>query len=186
MPIETEIKLAVLDPQPILDRIAALGYLQRGERQLEQDQLFDQRNGELRSAGQTLRIRTRGDRSTLTYKGPRFKAALKSREEIELDLSDGPAFILILAALGYYPSFAYEKFRTTFAKAGEPGIITLDETPIGSFLELEGDADWIDKTAEALGFSAVDYMTQSYAGLYRKFCQTNPGATYGREMGMKF
>jgi hypothetical protein len=31
----------------------------------------------------------------------------------------------------------------------EPGIITLDETPIGVFLELEGGKYWIDGTAGA-------------------------------------
>ena len=31
----------------------------------------------------------------------------------------------------------------------EPGVIELDETPAGDFLELEGPPEWIDATAAA-------------------------------------
>jgi len=44
----------------------------------------------------------------------------------------------------------------------------LDETPLGVFLELEGPARWIDRTARALGFSESDYITDSYAELHRR------------------
>ncbi|MEP6961221.1 MAG: class IV adenylate cyclase [Acidobacteriota bacterium] len=175
MPIETEIKLRVApDPKPVLERIQRLGYLAQGPRQLEVDQLFDRPTGELRGGGQVLRLRTRGDRSTLTYKGPAERQPHKSREEIELDLSDGAAFTMVLAALGYQPTFRYEKYRTTFVQPNEPGIITLDETPIGAFLELEGPAIWIDRTALDLGYQKADYITGSYASLYRGFRAENP------------
>ncbi|MEO8098764.1 MAG: class IV adenylate cyclase [Acidobacteriota bacterium] len=175
MPIETEIKLRLgPDIQPVLERIASLGYQPSGPRQLESDQLYDLANGELRADGKVLRIRTRGERSTLTYKGPAARQPHKSREEIELDVSDGVAFTLVLAALGYQPTFRYEKYRTTFAKPDEPGIILLDETPMGTFLELEGPAGWIDKTALGLGFGPRDYVTESYASLYRAFRESDP------------
>ena len=79
------------------------------------------------------------------------------------------AFGQILTRLGYQPSFAYEKFRTTFRAAGEEGIVTLDETPIGDFLELEGPGSWIDQTAITLGFGSADYITSSYAALYDEY-----------------
>ena len=55
-------------------------------------------------------------------------------------------------------------------------MITVDETPIGVFLELEGPAAWIDGTAAALGFHVADYVTDSYAALYRQYRQANPEA----------
>ena len=79
-------------------------------------------------------------------KGRRAPARSKSREEIETELADGAAFEAILAALGYSRTFRYEKYRTKFVSASRTGsgLITLDETPIGSFLELEGPEYWID------------------------------------------
>jgi adenylate cyclase, class 2 len=138
--------------------------------------LFD-RGRELRDSDQLLRLRqTRAhardqiqDRALVTYKGPGAKGIHKSREEIEFDVSDPETFTLVLERLGYYPSFRYEKYRTKFASAGEPGFITVDETPIGIFLELEGAPDWIDQTAARLGYPPAKYLTSSYASLYKDF-----------------
>ena len=47
----------------------------------------------------------------------------------------------------------------------------LDETPVGVFLELEGTAHWIDRTAHRLGFGASHYITRSYGGLYLEWCK---------------
>lgn len=157
----------------VLARVEALGYSVRTPRQLEADQLYDRSDGSLRALGQVLRVRTRGPRVTLTYKGPAERSPHKSREEIELDLSDGPAYALVLERLGYQPGFRYEKYRTAYAAPSQPGIITMDETQLGDFLELEGPAEWIDTTALQLGYSPAEYITQSYATLWRSHCESN-------------
>src|SRR5262249_15641492 len=100
----------------------------------------------------------------------------KSREEIEFDASDGGAFAAVLKRLGYVPRFRYEKYRTKFAAPNEPGFITIDETPIGVFLELEGPAAWIDSTADRLGFSHEEYLPSSYSSLYKDYRQSHQGA----------
>jgi adenylate cyclase class 2 len=105
----------------------------------------------------------------VTYKGPATRDGYKSREEIEFDVSDPDTFTLVLHRLGYRPSFRYEKYRTQFRSAGEPGLVTIDETPIGIYMELEGPQDWIDSTAARLGFPAAQFLTVSYAGLYQQF-----------------
>ena len=46
----------------------------------------------------------------------------------------------------------------------------VDETPIGIFMELEGPARWIDKTARGLGFSRDDYILLSYGRLFERWC----------------
>jgi len=50
-------------------------------------------------------------------------------------------------------------------------VLMVDETPIGCFLELEGPPEWIDRVAEALGYSDADYLNLSYARLYIKSCE---------------
>ena len=52
-------------------------------------------------------------------------------------------------------------------------MATLDETPVGLYLELEGQPRWIDRTARQMGFKEEDYITRSYARLYLDWCQKN-------------
>jgi len=174
MAVETEIKLRLPQgPENTRAHLEQHGFRAAGPRRLETDQTFDLPSGELRQSGRLLRLRSAGGRWLVTYKGPVDGGSHKSREEIETDVTDGPAFEQILAALGYQPSFAYEKFRTVFKAPGEDGIVTLDETPIGDFLELEGPGYWIDQTAQRLGFSPGDYVTSSYAALYEEHRMTH-------------
>jgi adenylate cyclase, class 2 len=177
--VETEIKLrwagSAADARAHIER---QGYRVIEARTLESDQLFDRASGELKQSDQILRLRRTGPReaggkATVTYKGPAIRERHKSREEIEFQVSDAEAFTHMLERLGYLPGFRYEKYRTKFATGGEPGIITLDETPIGVFLELEGAKSWIDHTAGRLGFALSAYSTASYAALYRGYRQEN-------------
>jgi adenylate cyclase, class 2 len=175
--VETEVKIPYHDPPQAARRtIEELGYTQSEPRVLESDQLFDRPDGQLRTSDRLIRLRRSGTRATVTYKGPSRRERYKSREEIEFDVSDPDAFALVLDRLGYVPRFRYEKYRTKFASLSEPGFITIDETPIGVFLELEGPPEWIDRTAQRLGFSVADYSTASYASLYRDYRLSHPGA----------
>jgi adenylate cyclase class 2 len=178
--VETEIKLrwagSAAEARAHIER---RGYRVVEARTLESDQLFDRATGELKQGDQILRLRRTDPResgATVTYKGPATRERYKSREEIEFQVSDLEAFTHLLGRLGYLPGFRYEKYRTKFAAPGEPGIITLDETPIGVFLELEGAKSWIDGTAGRLGFALSAYSTASYAALYREYRQENKDA----------
>ena len=78
--------------------------------------------------------------------------------------------------MGLRPWFRYEKYRTTFrmpdSKPWANGLlIELDETPIGTFVELEGPATAIDRAAEELGFSKHDYVLKNYLRLYMEDCR---------------
>jgi adenylate cyclase class 2 len=175
--VETEVKIPFLGPTETVRRlIERQGYTQAEPRVLEADQLFDRPDGTLRHSDQLLRLRRSGGNATVTYKGPSQRERYKSREEIEFDVSDPDAFALVLDRLGYVPGFRYEKYRTKYRADGEPGLITIDETPIGVYLELEGPPEWIDRTAQRLGFSAADYSTASYGSLYRDFRLKHPEA----------
>jgi adenylate cyclase class 2 len=77
----------------------------------------------------------------------------------------------VFARLGLEPMFRYEKYRTEFQRQDEDGVVTVDETPIGNFIELEGEPDWIDTVAGELGFNERDYSTTSYGRLYLEHCE---------------
>jgi len=118
-----------------------------------------------------LRVREAGRLGTLTYKGAPVGGKYKDREELEVGVSDPRRLSEILARLDYVPTFRYEKYRTEYRRGGENGVATLDETPIGVYLELEGAPAWIDRNARRLGFAESDYSTASYYGLYVDYCR---------------
>jgi adenylate cyclase class 2 len=179
---ETEVKLRWNGtPQEARALIERYGYAVSVPRTLESDQLFDLPSTALQQSDQILRLRKTtspegATRAMVTYKGPATRDGYKSREEIEFDVSDPDTFTLVLHRLGYQPTFRYEKFRTQLRAAGEPGLITIDETPIGIYLEIEGPQDWIDSTAARLGLPKAQFLTASYARLYREYCGQHPEA----------
>jgi adenylate cyclase, class 2 len=187
---ETEIKLlwqgSAEEARALIERH---GYALLSPRTLESDQLFDLRSSALRQSDQILRLRRtssaeEGQHAVVTYKGCASREIYKSREEIEFDVSDPDAFTLVLERLGYHPGFRYEKYRTKFKAYGEPGLIAIDETPIGVYLELEGPRAWIDSTAAHLGFPAERFSTASYAGLYREHLKGHPDAPPNMTFGI--
>ena len=143
----------------------------RKRRVFEVNIVLDTPDLTLRRSTRLVRLREAGRRSVLTYKGRPKAGRHKSREELEIEISNVQTAQTIFRRLGFRPVFRYEKFRTEYAMPKGPGVATLDETPIGCFLELEGPARWIDRTAKALGFAQSDHITGSYGELYLAFCK---------------
>ena len=85
-------------------------------------------------------------------------------QEVELAAADADALEAILRGAGFRPVFRYQKYRETY-RLGEVEIV-VDETPIGTFLEIEGPPPQIHATASALGMGPRDYVTASYAALF--------------------
>lgn len=168
---EIEIKLALESAAEGRRRLEAGGFRPVKPRVFEDNLLFDTPERRLRAAGSLLRLRQAGDAAALTYKGPATFEKHKSREELEIQLSDALLAARLLERLGFEPVFRYQKYRTEYAERDGHGVVTLDETPIGDFLELEGAPEWIDRTAARFGFREADYITASYAGLYFEWCR---------------
>jgi adenylate cyclase class 2 len=168
---EIEIKLRLTNARQgrRLLRQAGLQVVRR--RFFEANVVFDTARGDLRKRGVLLRLRQVARDSRLTYKGPALPGRHKSREEVEIEIFDPEGLQRILGQLGYMPVFRYEKYRTEHQAKGGTGLVTLDETPIGVFLELEGSPKWIDRTAGRLGFKEVDYITATYGKLYLDYCR---------------
>jgi adenylate cyclase class 2 len=170
---ETEIKLAVPDVKTARGLLRAAGFRVSRRRVFETNAVFDTPEMGLRRAAAVLRVRQAGGVATVTYKGPAEVGRHKSREELELEISDARAMGAIIERLGLGPVFRYDKYRTEYRQPGRSGIATLDETPVGVYLELEGAPNWIDRAARKLGFTEDDYITASYARLYLEWCARN-------------
>ena len=163
--LEIEIKLRVGPPAPWREKLIALGAEVKSPRGLERNLVFDTPRRRLRKNGMLLRLRRSPGRSVLTLKTPVPGAAgYKVRRETEVDVADFAATAAILGGIGFRPVFTYEKYREVFLVGGV-GVM-LDETPIGNFLEIEGDPAGIDALAAQLGFARGDYLTDSYHRLF--------------------
>jgi adenylate cyclase class 2 len=165
---EIEIKFRIEDSQALANRLQAAGLHLVTPRTHELNTLYDLPGQTLRSRGALLRLRQYGATWTLTYKDKSVvQDGHKSRREIETRIADGAAMAGILGALGFKPSFIYEKFRSEWADG--TGHVVIDETPIGSFGEIEGPPAWIDATARNLEIAKEQYITASYAELFARW-----------------
>jgi adenylate cyclase, class 2 len=170
--IEIKLRLPGIDEGKRVLRRA--GFRTSRRRVFESNVIYDTPDLALRRQSKLLRVREAGHKALLTYKGPPVAGKHKSREEIECALNQTGPFGDILSRLGLVPVFRYEKYRTEYQQEDAKGTATIDETPIGEFLELEGPPEWIDLTAQELGFTEADYITTSYAGLYLEFRAAHP------------
>ncbi len=171
-PIETEVKIPVTNLSGIVQRLLGLNFHISAPREHEVNDIYDTPDQELRQKSMMLRLRSAGNESVLTWKGPGQPGPHKSRAELETTVDSLDTLRQIFEQLGYQQSFRYEKFRTEYTDGSEhQGVLTIDETPIGNFLEIEGPADWIDWTATHLGFSERDYIVKSYGELYLDHCR---------------
>ena len=161
---EIEIKFRVVDIRDLRRRLRESKFRLITRRTHEMNTLYDLRGQTLRERGEVLRLRKYGAEWVLTYKAKAKTGRHKTRTELETKVDDGKKIEAILLALGFTPSFRYEKFRSEWSDG--KGKVVLDETPIGIFGEIEGKSRWIDETARQLGISSSDYITQSYAELF--------------------
>jgi adenylate cyclase class 2 len=171
MPVETEIKFRAKDLAGLSRRLEGAGFRLRTPRSFESNVLYDTPDRRMRARTEILRIRNYAGRWTLTHKrlpdtGP-GEDTHKHRIETETEVSDGEALVEVFRSLGLVTAFRYEKWRTEWEDG--QGHCVVDETPIGNFAELEGSAEWIDRTARRLGVEPAQYITLSYGRLFEQW-----------------
>ena len=162
--VEREIKLRFKSLEEARTAILAAGATPRRCRRLQEDALLDTDDEMLRRKRCVLRIRTEGGKSLLTFKGPVQPGTMKIRDEYETVVSDGAVLEHVLEELGLHVWFRYEKYREEYAAAN--ATIALDETPVGTFVEIEGSEDGILDMTRALGRTAADFILDSYRGIF--------------------
>jgi adenylate cyclase, class 2 len=161
---EVEIKFQVKNKAALTRNLRRAGFRLVTKPTHEVNTLYDLPGQALRKKGALLRLRKYGADWILTHKAKAKLGRHKTRVELETKVADGKKMDAILRALGYEPSFRYEKFRAEWSDG--KGHVVVDETPLGNIAEIEGSPRWIDHTAESLGVKPEDYITQSYAELF--------------------
>ncbi len=178
---EIELKFAVADPRAFRRLVEARDFQLATDRTFERNTLYDTPDRSLRARGQLLRLRTYGERCVLTHKrtpdDSDAEARYKTRIETETNVDDCAAAAEVFHQLGYEPVFVYEKYRTEWAGGQSGGHLVLDETPIGTWAELEGPIAWIDAMLAELGVSIDDSITLSYGRLFLDWKERTGAAT---------
>jgi len=165
--IETEVKFRVKDLAAVRADLIARSAMVTQPRHLERNTLFDDAERSLAQRGMLLRLRSALD-THITVKAPtppdQRSTQHKKRIEIETTLGDYDAAFAILTALGYSPIWRYEKYRESFRL--DDVTVSLDHTPIGDFVEIEGSPGSIRPAAEQLGFDWDARNLQTYRDLF--------------------
>ncbi len=167
--VEREVKLRFDTAAAARDAVLAAGAAPVRGRRLQEDCLLDSADGVLRARRSALRVRMESGRAVLTLKGPVQPSIVKVREELETIVADGAVLLRILEELGFEVWFRYEKYREEFAL--DDVIVAIDETPVGTFVEIEGSDRGIEATARALGRGPADYLLDSYRSLFLRHCE---------------
>jgi len=161
---ENEIKLAFPSTDAAVRRVLAAGARAVHPRALEDNVLFDLPDRPLTESGRLLRLREFGGRAVLTFKAPvAGQHRHKVKIEHELAVPDPEALRAILSGLGYVAVYRYQKYRATYELSGVE--VAIDETPIGTFVELEGAEEDVDGVAAKLGAAPSDFIRATYRDL---------------------
>ena len=171
--VEAEVKLACGD----LDRLRNAGFelIIVQPRHFEDNWLLDSADQTLLKQGAALRIRSVEAKGWLTYKGVvrAGSSPVKVREEIEVETAAPDRMFELFERLGFQRSFRYQKYRTGYRLSidNRDLKVVLDETPIGNFIEIEGDEGTVSRVFEAAGFSAGEIVRESYPELQASRCR---------------
>lgn len=173
--LEQEVKFQLPSIEVGVSKLAALGARVETKRHFESNILYDFPDQRLSKRDEALRLRRVGGETWLTWKGPQTGSSrIKQRRELETSLDDGDAVEGILEALGAEECFRYEKYRTSYRL--DDAVLTLDETPMGVFMEIEATPARIAELAERLELDMADAISASYPRLYERFRLDTPDA----------
>jgi adenylate cyclase, class 2 len=161
---EIEIKFRIDNIRDLNRRLQKSAFRLVTPRTHEINTLYDLLDKSLRNRGELLRLRKYGSEWILTHKAKGKAGRHKTRVETETKVEDGAKMDAILHALGFAPTFRYEKFRAEWSDG--KGHVVVDQTPIGDFGEIEGPSRWIDRTAKMLQIAPNDYITATYSELF--------------------
>jgi adenylate cyclase class 2 len=176
MAVEIEAKMKVDDLDAVRERLREAGGRRAG-RALEVNTFFDKEDRSLLASDEGLRLRRAQDEETgavtmiVTYKGPRQRGMLKSREEVEVSVGEWDDAVELFGRLGFGVVLSFEKRRESWELGGCK--VELDELPhLGTYVEVEGPSEAeVQKVRGMLGLAERGIVKASYAALLGDYVQ---------------
>jgi len=173
--IEVEAKVRVTDHAELAARLNELA-AEAIASMLESNIFVDSPDKRLHTGDRGLRVRRivvdgQPETVTVTFKGPRHPGQLKSRREIEFDVSGEQAAIDLFAELGMHEVIRFEKRRERYRL--DHCTIELDEVPyLGCFAEIEGPTgETVLAVRERLGLGDLPLIKSSYVAMLTTYLE---------------
>jgi adenylate cyclase, class 2 len=167
---EIEIKIAIGNADAFGLQLQELGARLLSSRHFEDNHIWDFPDDRLQKHQELIRIRIVDGRGVMTYKGPPLPEGIfKIREELETKIGSADIALQILARLGMKVRFRYQKYRREYEI--DKVIVSIDETPIGNYAELEGSEASILNLARKMGIDSLEFLRASYYSLYVEYCE---------------
>lgn len=149
--LEVELKFPLDDALSLRERLASVGAVANGV-VVQSDAYYNHPARDFAATDEALRIRTVGDESFVTYKGPKQGGSAKTRFELELPLAPQSAegWVEVLTRLGFRAVATVRKRRELFGleREGRAFELTIDEVAgLGAFAEVETLAEEASRVA---------------------------------------
>ncbi len=167
--LEVEVKFYLSDANGTRARLLALGAVSLG-RIFETNICLEDKEKTFKARGVLLRLR-KDDKARLTFKSPPRNGdpQFKVYREIEVTVDDFGNCQALLEALGFFPERRYEKWRETFLY-GDTKLL-IDTTPVGVFLEIEGEKTNIRALADRLNLTWDHRILLNYLAIFEIVCK---------------
>lgn len=162
---EIELKLRIRDTQCLIQRLQQLGAAYHGS-VTQTDSLFESVHTDFKKHDQALRLRrevSEGEgRTILTFKGTptHTSEGHKIRDEFETFVTDVESMARILGALGFMKVAELHKIREQYVFDGVR--IEIDTLVFGTFLELEGEPEAIERVRSKLNLENETPISEGY------------------------
>ena len=162
---EVEIKARCYDKDSFIEKIVSAGAIHIETRE-EVDIYFDHPQRDFSQTDEALRLRRVGDKTCLTYKGPKVSIKSKARLEEEVCVEDFDSIKNILLLVGFTESEKVVKLRLIY-NYGKIEISIDAVEKLGNFVELEIKSDNTQEAEEELFhtanlFGLTDFIQKSY------------------------
>ena len=131
--IEVEVKCEIADYKSLIKRLAELGGRFKS-REFQEDTYYNTRTGDFARTDEALRLRKVGEKTFLTYKGPKKDAKVKVREEYEVAVENPVTMDAILRGLGF-SGFAEVRKERDHYLLGDVWVLVDRVEGLGEFVE---------------------------------------------------
>jgi adenylate cyclase class 2 len=146
--MEIEIKCYCDDDKNVKNLLSKIG-AKFIDRRIENDIYFNHPAKNFGDSDEALRLRTIGERTIITYKGPKVSKISKARIEYETGVEDYPSMKNILLNLGFIESGIVKKERRIYSFNGMEISIDYVEG-LGIFVEIEKIGELKDEVEKEL------------------------------------